>query len=94
LGHFEEGYEQTDDEWDENYWTRKTGLIVLYTICSLWNTVDKIGFSGTRFVVQFGGFWVLLHMILGVTPIKWVYWPIVNNSILLVNFIFWYMRWV
>lgn len=36
----------------------------------------------------------MIHFILGVVPIKWVYWPIVNNSIFMVMSTFWYMRWV
>ena len=41
LGHYEEGYEQDEDEWKENYWKRKLGIIIMYTLISFWNTFEQ-----------------------------------------------------
>jgi len=94
LGHYEEGYDQSESEWKENYLKRKLPLIIMYSIMSIWNFVEKCVFGGTRLVVMFGGFWVVIHFTLGMVPIYWPYWPIVNNSILFVFSISWYRRWM
>ena len=54
LGYFEEGFVPGDSDWDENWNLRKIPLIVLFTLGSLWNNVEKWGYSGTRFVVMCG----------------------------------------
>jgi hypothetical protein len=94
LEHFDGSYEGDEHDWEDEFWERKFVTICLYGLCALWNLVEKCGYNGTRFVVQTGGFYPLLHIILALVPIYWKWWPIVNNLIFLAGFIYWYMKWI
>ena len=93
-GHFESGYEGNEDDFDDEYMDRKIGLIVMYSIIFIWNWIEKYMYYGTRPLVKLGGFYPVIHIILALVPIYWVYWPIVNGLMCTIYVVYFFMRWV
>ena len=94
LGHYDEDYEGNDKDWNEEFLSRKLGLIIIYSIMFIWNIAEKYCYGGTRPLVKLGGIYVVLHFILALVPIYWVYWPIINGLLCTINVLYFHMRWV
>ena len=94
LGQYDEGWVFSKQQFDDDYLNRKLGLIILVGLCTLWNLVDKCCMSGTRTVVSFGGFWVVVHSAVALSPAESPYVCIINNSVFTMAFFYWYMRWL
>jgi len=69
-------------------------IVIMGCICYAWNIVEKYYFHGSRLVVKFGGFYMVLHFILATVPIVWVYWPLLNSFLFTLTFMYWCNKWV
>ena len=94
LDMYDEDWDFDQGDWEDEWLNRKLGIIILGSLCFIWNFFDKCCFAGTRPVVMFGGFWTVVHFTLALQKITWPYFPIINNAVFDLAFIYWYMNWL